>query len=115
MKYIMVLIFIFLLQGCLYFNDRGVSAHLYDNCHSYYDENGDFIETCDENIIDYDEAKEGGIAIKDKIVQDLDNITVHQDKDAVTDIESPSEQDIDTLIENDPLQIKDIIESSHCP
>jgi len=67
MKYIMYLLPIFILQGCLYFNDRGVSGHLYDNCRSYYDGDGNFIEECDGNIIDYDEAKEGILAIKDKI------------------------------------------------
>ncbi len=66
MKYL-ILLSIFLFQGCLYFNDRGVSGHLYDNCHSYYDGDGNFIEECDKNIIDYDEAKEGIIAIKDEI------------------------------------------------
>lgn len=67
MKYFILLLSIFLFQGCLYFNDRGVSSHLYDNCHSYYDGDGNFIEECDDNIIDYDEAKEGILAIKDEI------------------------------------------------
>ena len=67
MKYLIYLLPIFLLQGCLYFNGHGVSGHLYDNCHSYYDGDGNFIEECDDNIIDYDEAKEGIIAIKNEI------------------------------------------------
>ncbi len=71
MKYLIYLLPIFILQGCLYFNDRGVSGHLYDNCHSYYDGEGNFIQECDENIIDYDEAKEGVIALKNEISESL--------------------------------------------
>ncbi len=59
MREIIFILIILSLQGCLYFNDRGVSANLYDNCRSYYDKDGNYIETCDENIIDYSEAKEG--------------------------------------------------------
>jgi len=56
-----------LFQGCLYFNDRGISGHLYDNCHSYYDGEGNFIQECDGNIIDYGEIKEGVITLTDEI------------------------------------------------
>jgi len=74
----------FLLQGCLYFNDRGISGHLYDNCHSYYDGEGNFIEDCDGNIIGYgeikegvitftDEIKDGVIALKDEIAENVSN------------------------------------------
>jgi len=67
MKQIVFILVILSFQGCLYFNDRGVSANLYDNCRSYYDGDGNYIETCDENIIDYSEAKEGVIEIGKEI------------------------------------------------
>jgi len=75
MKNIILISTLFLFHGCLYFNDRGMSGHLYDNCHSYYDANGEFVETCDENIIDYDEAQEGVIALKDEIKEDVTNLS----------------------------------------
>lgn len=67
MNYLILISSVLLLQGCLYFNDRGVSAHLYDDCHSYYDADGNYFEECDGNIIDYKEAKEGMSEIKKEI------------------------------------------------
>ena len=68
MKYLLL---IFILQGCLYFNDRGISAHFYDNCHSYYDCNGTFIEECNDDLVSYKEINQGiediGSEIKDKV------------------------------------------------
>ncbi len=77
MKYIISLSLIFLFSGCLYFNDRGISGHLYDNCHSYYDANGEFVETCDENIIDYGEIKDGAVAIKDEIKDNVRELSTN--------------------------------------
>ena len=73
MKYLIYCLIILSLQGCLYFNDRGISGHLYDNCHSYFDENGNFIETCDENIIDYKEVKEGISKTSNEVKEFLTN------------------------------------------
>lgn len=67
MKYTILITLALLFHGCLYFNDRGVSGHLYDNCHNYYDAYGHYHESCDENIIDYEEAKQGVVEIKDEI------------------------------------------------
>ncbi len=78
MKYFIYLQLILIFQGCLYFNERGVSTHLYDNCHSYYDIDGNFIEKCDKNLIDYDEAREGLIEIKDEIKENLYQCTKEQ-------------------------------------
>ncbi len=41
-------------NGCLYFNDRGVSAHLYEDCEEYYDNCGNYHKRCTPNIVDYD-------------------------------------------------------------
>ncbi|OQX74874.1 MAG: hypothetical protein B6D59_01010 [Campylobacteraceae bacterium 4484_4] len=53
----MLLIIPFFFSGCLYFNDRGVSTHLYNKCHESYDARGDYHEECDPNLVDYDEVK----------------------------------------------------------
>ncbi len=121
MKYLIYLLPIFILQGCLYFNDRGVSGHLYDNCHSYYDANGNFIEKCDDNIIDYDEAQEGVGAIKDEITNAIispisttgQNSTSNQDG---IDINELSNEDQSKLLDHNPELIKEEIEliESHC-
>jgi hypothetical protein len=122
MKYIYLISLSILLNGCLYFNDRGVSGHLYDNCHSYYDENGNFIETCDENIIDYDEAREGVVALKDEIKEDLNNFkdtinTKIQGKQKGIDIKELTQEEKYQLLQNTPSQtvIKEEIELRQCP
>lgn len=119
MKYLIYLLAIFMLQGCLYFNDRGISGHLYDNCHSYYDGDGNFIEECDENLIDYGEAKEGVIAIKDEIAQTLTHYKqdeVSQSQTSGIDINTLSIQEQNILLEGDPELIKeeDALIQSHC-
>jgi hypothetical protein len=125
MKYFIILLTFFLFHGCLYFNDRGVSSHLYDNCHSYYDADGNFIEKCDGNIIDYDEAKDGIVAIKDEIkdnvatftnnVQDkVSNITKSsEDKNSGINIQDLKEEEIINL--KNPITIESEIESNQCP
>ncbi len=75
MKYTILLSTILLFQGCLYFNDRGISTHLYDGCESYYDAYGNFIKRCDENLIDYTEIREGVVDIKDEIGKNLNSLT----------------------------------------
>jgi len=48
-----------LFSGCLYFNEQGVSTHLYDNCQEYYDNCGNYHKECPENLVDYKELQEG--------------------------------------------------------
>ncbi len=55
MKYLLTYIVTFLLQGCMYFNDRGISANLYAKCYETYDANGKYIKRCDKNMLEYDE------------------------------------------------------------
>lgn len=55
MKYFILLPLLF--SGCLYFNDTGVSTHLYDNCKEYYDTCGNYRRECPENLIDYKEMQ----------------------------------------------------------
>jgi hypothetical protein len=106
MKYFIYIQVLLLFTGCLYFNDRGVSAHLYDNCHSYYDENGNFIEKCDENLIDYDEAKESIIEIKEQVkVLNSNN-----------DLEQKNSSEEIPQIVDDPCECKkEIVEPEKCP
>jgi hypothetical protein len=125
---IFLLPFLSILQGCLYFNDRGVSGHLYDNCHSYYDENGNFIETCDENIIDYDEAREGVVALKDEIKEDLNNFKdkvsdnlssinskIHGEQKGIEVKELTQEEKYQLLQNTTQTVIKEEIEPKQCP
>jgi len=42
-----------LFQGCLFFNDRGISSSYYSSCEHYYDSQGFYKEKCDENIVNY--------------------------------------------------------------
>lgn len=41
--------------GC--FNERGVSIRYYNNCEEYYDLQGYYHKKCDDNLIDYKDAK----------------------------------------------------------
>ena len=40
-------------QGCVFFNERGISADYYSDCKHYYDSRGFYQENCDKNIVDY--------------------------------------------------------------
>jgi len=44
-----------LFTGC--FNKRGVSATYYNNCHEYYDIQGNYHKECDENMLEYEDVK----------------------------------------------------------
>jgi len=59
MKKILILILPFLFSGCLYVNDRGIDTHYYNNCKEYYDSMGIYHKTCDENLIEYQDIKDG--------------------------------------------------------
>ena len=45
-----------LFSGCV--NDRGISARYYNDCREYYDLQGYYHKDCDENIVDYQDAKD---------------------------------------------------------
>ncbi len=53
MKFFYLIPFFLLFTGCLYFNDSGISTHLYDNCKEYYDNCGNYRKECPKNLIDY--------------------------------------------------------------
>jgi dynactin complex subunit len=59
MKTILILLCALLLQGCLYFNDRGVSGRYYNGCKEYYDSMGVYHKDCDENILEYKTVTDG--------------------------------------------------------
>jgi len=110
MKYFIYIQILLLFTGCLYFNDRGVSAHLYDNCHSYYDENGNFVEECDDNLIDYDEAKKSIIEIKNQITPNKED----KNSNTIIDQKDTNEEDIPQIIENPCQCKKEIVEPKKC-
>ena len=54
MKQILLLIAsLFLLSGCLFINERGVSTNYYNDCKEYYDATGVYRKDCPKNIIDW--------------------------------------------------------------
>ena len=71
MKTILILLTSLLIQGCVYFNDRGVSGQYYNGCKEYYDAMGIYHKVCDENIVDY---KTVGDGIKKGIDKSVDTV-----------------------------------------
>ena len=59
MKTILILLISILFQGCLYFNDRGVSGRYYNDCKEYYDGMGIYHKECDENLVEYKTVTDG--------------------------------------------------------
>lgn len=51
--YISFLTILISFQGCIFFNDRGVSSNYYNDCRHYYDSRGLYREKCEKNVIDY--------------------------------------------------------------
>ncbi len=58
MKYILFSILLLFLQGCVYFNEEGISTKRYRDCIEYYDAQGKYHCECDQNVIDYDQIPE---------------------------------------------------------
>ncbi|HIC09743.1 MAG TPA: hypothetical protein EYO61_00070 [Campylobacterales bacterium] len=61
--YIAIPVIAILFQGCIFFNERGISSRYYSDCHHYYDSRGIYHKKCDENIVDYKDLnpfKNGG-------------------------------------------------------
>jgi hypothetical protein len=46
------------LNGCLYFGESGVSTKLYNDCKEYYDNDGNYIKECPENLIEYSDFED---------------------------------------------------------
>ncbi len=70
MKISIILILPFILSGCIYFNDRGISNEYYNDCREYYDSMGIYHKECDKNIVDYKDIKKKYDDIK-KDISDL--------------------------------------------
>ncbi|OCS03102.1 membrane lipoprotein lipid attachment site-containing protein [Campylobacter fetus] len=47
------IILVFLLQGCIWVNERGISNKYYNDCKEYYDGAGIYHKKCDENLLDW--------------------------------------------------------------
>ena len=69
-----IIILPFLFTGCLYFNDTGISTHMYDNCKEYYDACGNYRKECAKNFADYSEIKEGAVQIGEEIKQSASDL-----------------------------------------
>lgn len=64
MKYLLFL-FCLIFSGCVYFNERGVSAKYYNDCKEYYDATGTYHKECDKNLINYKDVKDASTKIFD--------------------------------------------------
>ncbi len=80
MRYILSVLLSLLFSGCLYFNEKGVSGHLYDNCQEYYDECGIYHKECPPNLADYSEIKQG--------IQE----SMHEIKESVSEYINPTKE-----------------------
>jgi len=69
MKKLLILILPLLFSGCLYVNDRGIDTHYYNDCKEYYDSMGIYHKSCDENLIEYQDIKDGTKNIINKVSQ----------------------------------------------
>lgn len=56
MKKIFLLALSLFFSAC-YINERGISSKYYNDCKEYYDATGVYHKACDENIIDFADAK----------------------------------------------------------
>jgi len=52
-KYSIFLLIPVLFNGCLYFNDKGVSQYRYHECKEGFDANGTYFKECDKNLYLY--------------------------------------------------------------
>jgi len=52
-----ILTILSLFQGCLYVNERGITNQYYSDCEEYYDSEGFYRKSCDENLVDYKDVK----------------------------------------------------------
>ena len=57
MKILLIFALPFILTGCLYFNNRGISNEYYNECHEYYDSMGVYHKNCDKNLVEYKDVK----------------------------------------------------------
>ncbi len=53
MKYLLLLLLLFIIQGCLYFGETGVSTRYYNDCKEYYDADGNYVKECPKNLVNY--------------------------------------------------------------
>ena len=59
MKILLIFALPFILTGCLYFNNRGISDKYYNECHEYYDSMGIYHKKCDKNLVEYKNVENG--------------------------------------------------------
>jgi hypothetical protein len=59
MKKLLILILPFLLSGCLYVNERGIDTRYYNECKEYYDSMGIWHKSCDKNLLEFQDIKDG--------------------------------------------------------
>ena len=54
---IFLIMSVIVFSGCV--NKRGISSKYYNDCREYYDARGYYHKTCDENMVEFKDVKEG--------------------------------------------------------
>jgi hypothetical protein len=57
-KAIFLIAVLLTVQGCVYFNECGVSNRLYRDCKEYYDSEGNYHKECPKNIVNYSDFED---------------------------------------------------------
>jgi len=63
-----ILAILFIFQGCLYTNERGISTNYYSDCEEYYDSEGFYRKSCDENLLDYKDVTDAAKDAKEFLI-----------------------------------------------
>jgi len=67
MKYILIFILPLLPNGYSYINNRSIDTNHHNNCEEYYNSMGDYCKIHDENLIEYQDVKDGVKKIYDEL------------------------------------------------
>lgn len=73
MKKALIFILPFILGGCLYVNERGISTEYYNGCKEYYDAMGIYHKVCDKNLVEYKDVKDSAIKTYDSTKKVITN------------------------------------------
>ncbi|MBE2985392.1 hypothetical protein CCAL9344_03600 [Campylobacter sp. RM9344] len=53
LKILLLMLIVFVFNGCIFLNERGISTQYYNDCKEYYDATGTYRKECPHNIIDW--------------------------------------------------------------
>lgn len=65
MKIALIILISLFFTGCLYVNERGIDTRYYNDCKEYYDSMGGYHKVCDENLLEFQDVKDGANKVID--------------------------------------------------